>query len=60
MHNVWFVSARSLPFINVSPGEGGLLPTGWGRIFTTGIDYIKVTFLVELLEWCRTFSGFPG
>ena len=31
---------------------------GWGRIFHNWTDYNGVTFLVELLEWGRTFSGF--
>ena len=49
-----------------SLGGGGYLlvkdywgcAAGWGRIFTT--DYNGVTFLVELLEWGRKFSGFLG
>ena len=32
---------------------------GWGRIFTTRLT-IFFTFLVELLEWGRRFSGFWG
>ena len=31
-----------------------------GRIFTTGYDSNRVTFLVELLECGRTFLGFLG
>ena len=49
------------------PG-GGLLPSKrllgmcrWmGSHFHNWIDYNRVTFLVELLEWGRTFSGFLG
>ena len=47
---------------------GGLLPykrlmgmCRWmGSHFHDWIDYNGVTFLVELLEWGRTFSGFLG
>ena len=50
-----------------SPG-GGVLPykrllgmCRWmGSHFHDWIDYNGVAFLVELLEWGRTFSGFPG
>ena len=31
-----------------------------GSHFHDWIDYNGVTFLVELLEWGRTFSGFLG
>ena len=31
-----------------------------GSHFHDWIDYNEVTFLVELLEWDRTFSGFLG
>ena len=31
-----------------------------GSHFHDWIDYTGVTFLVELLEWGRTFSGFLG
>ena len=31
-----------------------------GLHFHNWIDYSMVTFLVELLEWGRTFSGFLG
>ena len=49
-----------------SPWGGGYLlvkdywgcAAGWGGIFTT--DYNGVTFLVELLECGRKFSGFLG
>ena len=30
---------------------------GWGHIFTTGLT-IMGSFLIELLEWGRTFSHF--
>ena len=36
------------------------LDGGWGRIFTTGLTLMGVTFLVELLEWGCTFLGFLG
>ena len=50
------------------PGGGGVLPykrllgmCRWmGSRFRGWIDYNGVTFLVELLEWDRTFSGFLG
>ena len=50
------------------PGGGGILPSKrllgmcrWmGSHFHNWIDYNGVTFLVELLEWGRTFSGFLG
>ena len=50
------------------PGGGGVLPykrlmgmCRWmGSHFHDWIDYNGVTFLVELLEWGRTFSGFLG
>ena len=50
------------------PGGGGVLPykrllgmCRWmGSHFHDWIDYNGVTFLVELLEWDRTFSGFLG
>ena len=49
------------------PG-GGVLPSKrllgmcrWmGSHFHNWIDYNGVTFLVELLEWGRTFSGILG
>ena len=49
------------------PG-GGVLPSKrplgmcrWmGSHFHNWIDYNGVTFLVELLEWSPTFSGFLG
>ena len=48
--------------------RGGVLPykrlmgmCRWmGSHFHDWIDYNGVTFLVELLEWGRTFSGFLG
>ena len=51
-----------------NPGGGGVLPykrlmgmCRWmGSHFHDWIDYNGVTFLVELLEWGRTFSGFLG
>ena len=33
---------------------------GWGSHFHNWIDYNGVIFLVELLEWGRTFSGISG
>ena len=50
------------------PGGGGVLPykrllgmCRWmGSHFHDWIDYNGVAFLVELLEWGRTFSGFLG
>ena len=47
---------------------GGVLPSKrllgmcrWmGSHFHNWIDYNGVTFLEELLEWGRTFSGFLG
>ena len=49
-------------------GGGGVLPSKrllgmcrWmGSQFHNWTDYNAVTFLVELLEWARTFSGFLG
>ena len=49
-------------------GGGGVLPyerllgmCRWmGSHFHDWIDYNGVTFLVELLEWGHTFSGFLG
>ena len=49
-------------------GGGGVLPYNrllgmchWmGSHFQDWIDYDGVTFLVELLEWGRTFSEFLG
>ena len=49
-------------------GGGGVLPSKrllgmcrWmGSHFHNWTDYNGVTFLVELLEWGRTFSGFLG
>ena len=49
-------------------GGGGVLPykrllgmCRWmGSHFHDWIDYNGVAFLVELLEWGRTFSGFLG
>ena len=63
-----FPFMRSLsPRVQRSTG-GGVLPSKrllgmcrWmGSHFHNWIDYIGVTFLVELLEWGRTFSGFLG
>ena len=55
-------------FSHPGRGEGGLLPykrllgmCRWmGSRFHGWIDYNGVTFLVRLLEWDRTFSGFLG
>ena len=33
---------------------------GWGRTHHNWTDYNGATFLVELLEWGRKFSGFLG
>ena len=49
-------------------GGGGVLPykrllgmCRWmGSRFRDWIDYNGVTFLINLLEWDRTFSGFLG
>ena len=55
--------------VNTKPGEGGgVLPSKrllgmcrWmGLHFNNWTDYNGVTFLVELLEWGRTFSGCLG
>ena len=51
-----------------TPRGGGVLPykrlmgmCGWiGSHFHDWIDYNGVTFVVELPEWGRTFSGFLG
>ena len=50
------------------PGGGVVLPSKrllgmcrWmGSHFHNWIDYNGVTFLVELLQWGRKFSGFLG
>ena len=55
-------------FYSCHPGGGGVLPykrlmgmCRWmGSYFHDWIDYNGVTFLVELLEWGRTFLGFLG
>ena len=52
----------------IPPEGGGVLPykrlmgmCRWmGSHFHDWIDYNGVTFLVELLEWGRSFSGFLG
>ena len=52
----------------VVPGGGGVLPykrllgmcRRMGSQFHDWTDSNGVTFLVELLEWGRTFSGFLG
>ena len=49
-------------------GPGGVFPSKrvmgmcrWmGSRFYSWIDYNVVTFLAELLQWGRTFSGFLG
>ena len=61
---------RSVVRYNInSPGRGGGVLPGkrllgmcrWmGSHFHNWTDYNGVTFLVELLEWDRTFSGFLG
>ena len=44
-----------------SPGRIGLKGSRWmGSHFQNWIEYNGVTFLVELLEWGRAFSGFLG
>ena len=51
-----------------TPSGGGVLPSKrllgmcrWmGSHFHSWTDYNGVTFLVELLEWGRIFSGFLG
>ena len=58
---------KSDPDVNPLP-RGGVLPykrllgmCRWmGSHFHDWIDYNGVAFLVELLEWGRTFSGFLG
>ena len=66
--------SKKLRYIQVMPvgllpsGGGGVLPYKrlmgmccWmGSHFHDWIDYNEVTFLVELLEWGSTFSGFLG
>ena len=61
----WIIKCRIDPFAR---GGGGVLPykrllgmCRWmGSHFHDWIDYNGVAFLVELLEWGRTFSGFLG
>ena len=36
------------------------MPLDGVELFHDWIDYYGVAFLKELLEWCRTFSGFQG
>ena len=66
---LWISADRLLDIWNSNdPGEGGggVLPSKrllgmcrWtGSHFHNWIDYNGVTFLVELLEWVRTFSRF--
>ena len=55
-------------WISKLESPGGVLPSKrllgmcrWmGSHFHNRTDYNGVTFLVELLEWGRTFSGFWG
>ena len=62
------VSFFSVPCLTPRGGGGGVLPSKrllgmcrWmGSHFHNWTDYNGVTFLVELLEWSRTFSGFLG
>ena len=65
-HNA-FESGMSLPFPNPGGGGGALhikrllgMCRWMGSHFHNWTDYNGVTFLVELLEWVRTFSGFLG
>ena len=54
--------------LHLSPKGGGVLPSKrlpgmcrcMGSHFHNWTDYNGVTFLVELLEWGRKFSGFLG
>ena len=71
-HFETYSSTPFLPFPTVSHiyplggGGGGILPSRrlmgmcrWmGSHFHGGINYNVVAFLLELLEWDRTFSGF--
>ena len=55
-------------YVQFKPGGGGVLPykrllgmCRWmGSHFHDWTDYNGAAFLVELLEWDRTFSGFLG
>ena len=59
---------RSLHLIELFARGRGVLPSKrllrmrrWmGSHFHNWIDYNGITFLVELLKWGRTFSGFLG
>ena len=64
-----YTTCRSIPTIQIPGGGGGSYfpvkdycgyAAGWGRIFTTGVTIVGVTFLVELLEWGRKLWGFLG
>ena len=64
LHPSWMNRPLLMPHI---PPEGVLSHKGllgmcrWmGSHFRDWIDFNGVTFLVELLEWDRTFSGFLG
>ena len=67
-HTLQHHSFRSPPFLIFIPGEeggGGInsrgpmgMFRGMGSHFHGRIDYNVVAFLLELLEWDRTFSGF--
>ena len=64
--NIQFQKYNHYKFLESCPGE--LLPykrllgmCRWmGSHFHDWTDYNGVAFLVELLEWDRTFSGFLG
>ena len=49
--NIMFITAVCVIF---------LIKLRWPKNKSLWIDYNGVTFLVELLEWGRTFSGFLG
>ena len=52
---------RNVPRGGVLPYKGLMGMCRWmGSHFHDWIDYNGVTFLEELLEWGRTFSGFLG
>ena len=59
---------KKAPMVDTLDRGGGVLPykrlmgmCRWmGSHFHDWIDYNGVTFLVELLEWGRTFLGFLG
>ena len=65
---IWETLSAMLIVCIPSPGGGGVIPYRrlmgmclWmGSYFHDWIDSDGVTFLVELLEWGRTFLGFLG